>query len=277
MAGQYEKGGSTCAVDDDGLGGANTNIKGLDKAVEGIVESTETPEVLKDQRLPTEPTLRTTTCADLNSGQRSKTPPPQATVMAPSSPAPSTASSMPSTPQSLLSSSDGLSVLQMPPSTPGSTVSYWKEKMLAYRTKLINNSVYLGDAAVDVKNQLCWIRLKKKSILCTVEALATYDAERAAYNEDITNVDPPSAPEPVTLSAVWCIDEEYFFMTADGNWNPKKDFGGFETSKATCLMAQANEAVFAADYVDTSPVLYQQNQHTNTRERCSYACTVISQ
>ncbi|THG93642.1 hypothetical protein EW026_g7648 [Hermanssonia centrifuga] len=151
-------------------------------------------------------------------------------------------------PQSLLSSSDRPSALQTPPSTPGSTVSYWHEKMLAYRAELINNSVYLGDAAVDVEAQLCWIRVKKKSILCTVEALKTYEAERAAYNNDITNIDPPSVPEPVTLSAVWRIDEEYFFMTADGNWNPKKDFGGFESSKATCLMAQANEAVFAADH-----------------------------
>ncbi len=86
------------------------------------------------------------------------------------------------------------------------------------------------------------------SILYTALSALKYDKDYAAYKQDITNLDAPSAPVAAVLSGIFCVDEDSFYMTANGNWNPQKDFGGLEGSRATCLLGPTAETVWKADY-----------------------------
>ncbi len=65
--------------------------------------------------------------------------------------------------------------------------------------------------------------------------------KRAVLRENL----PPVA---AILCGVYRIDDHVFYLGADGNWNPYKNFGSFKESKATCLLGQSAENIFADNY-----------------------------
>ncbi len=120
--------------------------------------------------------------------------------------------------------------------------------MRGIRDDLVASGGYLGDPKLNVRQAFRWVQFEKGRILCTRQVAAAYDEAYAIFKDNVVAVDAPPAPDAANLCGVYRIDEALFFMTADGNWNPKSDFGDFEESKATCLLAAAHESVFAKDY-----------------------------
>ncbi|PSS03523.1 hypothetical protein PHLCEN_2v3975 [Hermanssonia centrifuga] len=167
--------------------------------------------------------------------------PPLSRAPLPSTPSSSSRTSLPSTPSSS-------SAASMPRTPVNGSMSYWETKMRGIRDNLLAEGGYLGDPKLNVRQAFQWVQFENGRILCTREVAAAYDQAYAIFKDDVVAVDPPPAPDAVNLSGVYRIDEALFFMTADGNWNPKQDFGGFEESKATCLLAAAHDSVFAKDY-----------------------------
>ncbi|THG93312.1 hypothetical protein EW026_g7892 [Hermanssonia centrifuga] len=167
--------------------------------------------------------------------------PPLSRAPLPSTPSSSSRTSLPSTPSSS-------SAASMPRTPVNGSMSYWETKMRGIREDLLAEGGYLGDPKLNVRQAFQWVQFENGRILCTREVAAAYDQAYAIFKDDVVAVDPPPAPDAVNLSGVYRIDEALFYMTADGNWNPKQDFGGFEESKATCLLAAAHDSVFAKDY-----------------------------
>ncbi|THG93632.1 hypothetical protein EW026_g7657 [Hermanssonia centrifuga] len=120
--------------------------------------------------------------------------------------------------------------------------------MRSLRDDLIEDGTYLGDPDLNVRHAFQWVQFEKGRILCTTQVARAYDEAFAAYKDDVVAAEPPPAPTAANLSGVYRIDESLFFMTADGNWNPKSDYGGFDESKATCLLAAPSESFFAKDF-----------------------------
>ncbi|THG93268.1 hypothetical protein EW026_g7926 [Hermanssonia centrifuga] len=129
----------------------------------------------------------------------------------------------------------------------------WEEKMYRLREGLISGpgrvGTYLGDATLDVGSIFQWVRFEKTSVLCTIDVATAYKQAVQEFNKNTSHdAEAPLPPVMAILCGVYRIDDDKFFMGPDGNWNPYKDFGGLDDSKATCLLGQAAEATFADDY-----------------------------
>ncbi|PSS36932.1 hypothetical protein PHLCEN_2v1223 [Hermanssonia centrifuga] len=128
--------------------------------------------------------------------------------------------------------------------------SYWEGKMLDLQQGLMDDdrAIYLADLTIDICQRFEWVCFNKSSILCIKEVATAYHEEVKEYKKDPADNTPPDAPALAILCGVYCIDKEYFFMGPEKNWNPYKDFGGLEGSKATCLLSKAAESIFANDF-----------------------------
>ncbi|PSS36837.1 hypothetical protein PHLCEN_2v1319, partial [Hermanssonia centrifuga] len=128
--------------------------------------------------------------------------------------------------------------------------SSWEEKMYRLRKGLISGpghvGTYLGDTTLDVGSMFQWVRFEKTSVLCTIDVATAYKQAVQEFKKNISH-DAEALLPPVAaiLCGVYRINDNKFFMGPDGNWNPYKDFGGLDDSKATCLLGQA---IFADDY-----------------------------
>ncbi|PSR70498.1 hypothetical protein PHLCEN_2v13649 [Hermanssonia centrifuga] len=138
------------------------------------------------------------------------------------------------------------------PLSPASRSS-WDQKMYDLREGLISSpnrvGTYLGDPTLEVSAMFQWVRFEKTSVLCTIDVAAAYKVALEEFNKDNSpDAEAPLPPVAAILCGVYRIDDDKFFLGPDGNWNPYKDFGGLDDSKATCLLGQAAEALFARDY-----------------------------